>query len=333
MIKISEVDRDLKKMIYDTNDTLGTRLPNPPNLGVGFAETGEIENGLGYGSLYVKNVVESQKLYVRAEPGRLKLTLHISRKPTQFGIDGLPDILDVHHGDGFLLSVPAHGIVNATRGEEFHEFSLMVCEVLFCTMLDELCLHQVSKYSDMVYHPDYSPGYTRLPTSPVTRLATYQMLNSPLSGPLRRLYMETKLKELLVLRFYELEKSLGTCPETPQLNRYELKHLEEAREILEREAFDPPSIVELSRRVGLNSSKLKAGFRKLYNTTVFGYVRAQRMSRALEMMLERGQTVGEAALNVGYNSLSSFSKAFYRHYGYLPGTLVRDRRTQPIEQQ
>ena len=321
MIKVSDIGRDQKKMIYDTSDSLGTRLPNPVNLGEGYAETGEIERGLGYGLLYARNVVESQKLYVRAEPGRLKLTLHISRNPTQFGIDGLSDVLDVHYGEGFLLSVPAHGIVNITRGDNFHEFSLMISEKLFCGMLDELPLHRASKISDLVFHPDYAPGYTRLPTSYSTRIATCQMLGSPLRGSLGRLYMETKLRELLILRLYDLENSLGAKPGKFALSRYEYRHVDEAREILDREAFTPPSIVELSRRVGLNTTKLKVGFRERFGTTIFGYVRNKRMESALEMLVAGSCNVSEVALNVGYRSLSSFSSAFYKHHGFRPGTL------------
>ncbi|SHE13431.1 Adenosine deaminase [Chlamydia abortus] len=53
--------------------------------------------------------------------------------------------------------------------------------------------------------------------------------------------------------------------------------------MLERMA-NPPSLLELSRMIGINDNKLKIGFKELYGTTVFGYLREKRLEKALNLI-------------------------------------------------
>jgi AraC-like DNA-binding protein len=71
--------------------------------------------------------------------------------------------------------------------------------------------------------------------------------------------------------------------------------------------------------VAINDFKLKLGFKQIYGTTVFGYIRDERM-RIARNLLERGEcNVSQAALVVGYESLPSFIRQFKKRYGYNPG--------------
>ncbi len=78
------------------------------------------------------------------------------------------------------------------------------------------------------------------------------------------------------------------------------------------------SLSDLSRRAHLNEFKLKRGFRELYNTTVFAYLRDKRMLWA-ECILRRGKcSVIEVANAVGYTNPSHFAQAFKQRFGILP---------------
>ncbi|MFE6076651.1 hypothetical protein ACFVQB_19470 [Paenibacillus sp. NPDC057886] len=46
----------------------------------------------------------------------------------------------------------------------------------------------------------------------------------------------------------------------------------------------PPSLLELSRLVGISDSKLKSGFKELFGTTVFGYLKEKRLDKARELL-------------------------------------------------
>ncbi|MDF1569087.1 MAG: AraC family transcriptional regulator [Spirochaetaceae bacterium] len=319
------------RLTYDLKDAQEVRLPISPELGEGYADICELRNGLGFGSLKIKKAAEPRILHVRADPGRLKLTLHISRHVTRFGIDGLPEVLDVRQGDGYFLSVPANGIVHIRQDEELHEFSLMISEKMLCSIMDELPLSHLSRISNLVFHPAFGPGYVEVPSGRLTRCAASQLLNSPIQGPLRGLYLETKLRELLVLRLCDMDRNAGGEPGRIVLTPCDFRRVEEAREILFSEMTRPPGIGELARRVGLNSTKLKTGFRRRYGQAPFGYLREIRMSRAFDLLMEGEQNVSQVALDVGYSSFSAFSKAFKHHHGCLPGAVRRGGFEIPYE--
>ncbi len=98
-------------------------------------------------------------------------------------------------------------------------------------------------------------------------------------------------------------------------SKMDLNRIEEARSILDTEFADPPTLLTLAHRVGLNDFKLKRGFRAIYNTTVFGYVRMLRMEKA-KIMLESGElNVSEVAAATGYTCLGHFSAAFRKRFG------------------
>lgn len=84
----------------------------------------------------------------------------------------------------------------------------------------------------------------------------------------------------------------------------------------------PPSLLELSRMVGLNDFKLKIGFKDHYGTTVFGYLRDMRMEHAMMLLLEGEANVTDAAARVGYANLSHFSEVFRKKYGINPSELL-----------
>lgn len=281
-----------------------TRLPLPDELGESDAWYAELGNGLSCGTLYVRGPLERLTLTLRSAAGRIELTMHVSPRPKTFGIGGLSERLAVTQGEGYFIAAQAEGVFEFDHGEELREFSLFVSESLLAEVADDL-------------------------QSSAAREITAQLLRCPLRGNLRRLYIEAKLLDLLSLRLHELRRAAGHALK-PHFDSRDRRNLEEARDILRREAFEPPSIRELARRVGLNTTKLKVGFRSLYRATPFGYVREVRLGRALDLLTDGDFSVGEVAAAVGYSSMSSFAEAFRRRHGFLPKT-VRESATKVSE--
>jgi len=79
--------------------------------------------------------------------------------------------------------------------------------------------------------------------------------------------------------------------------------------------------VELARLAGLNDYKLKAGFRQVFGTTVFGYLRQQRLEQARQLLQAQEISVTEAAATVGYSSQGHFAAAFRKQFGINPKDL------------
>lgn len=97
--------------------------------------------------------------------------------------------------------------------------------------------------------------------------------------------------------------------------------LYQVQDILLADLETPPSLTELAIEVGLNTTRLKKEFKNVFGVPVFKYLQNERLSLAHKLISERKATVQEAAWQVGYDSLSSFSNAFAKKFGYRPSQI------------
>lgn len=153
-----------------------------------------------------------------------------------------------------------------------------------------------------------------------------QMLACPYEAPFRKMYIEGKVLELLSMYFQHCLLDQRTASSSAALRRSDIDKIRRAAQLLSDRMDHPPSLLELSKLAEINDFKLKVGFKALYGTTVFGYLRDCRLERA-RSLLEKGQmTVTEAALAVGYSNPSFFASVFREKFGCNPGAWSRARK-------
>lgn len=145
-----------------------------------------------------------------------------------------------------------------------------------------------------------------------------QILSCSYQGALRQMFLESKSLELLTLQLARWAKDEQQPIPSTAWKSQDLEKLERAKEILQCSIEYPPSLVDLAQQVGLNDCKLKQGFRQIFGTTVFGYLRACQMERAKQLLRESDLYITDIAAKVGYSSLPAFSNAFYRQVGMSP---------------
>ncbi|TVR31776.1 MAG: AraC family transcriptional regulator [Spirochaetaceae bacterium] len=153
-----------------------------------------------------------------------------------------------------------------------------------------------------VTHPGREPFYLRGRATSAMGLAVRQMLTCSLRGGLARLYLEAKVLEIAALRLAQLTEDDAATPKL-RLTRRDVDQLDYARHILCARHHDPPTISELARAVGLNRTKLKAGFKRQFGSTIYGFVRSQRMQHAVTLLREGEYNVSEAAAMMARNRL------------------------------
>lgn len=153
--------------------------------------------------------------------------------------------------------------------------------------------------------------------TPAMKTAACQLLNCGYQGITRYLYLESKALELIALKLEQMTEPEVNNHYRP-LKPQDIERIYHAREILLRNLEHPPSLLSLSKQVGLNDYKLKAGFRQVFGTTVFGYLRSHRLEQAHHLLSAKQMTVSEVARLVGYSSLSRFSSAFKQQFGICP---------------
>ncbi len=136
-------------------------------------------------------------------------------------------------------------------------------------------------------------------------------------GELKRLYLENKIQELLLLHL-ELYQHYNLNPKGSTMDKEDLEKLMEAKKILDDNFINAPTLKELSRMTYLNEFKLKNEFKAHFGTSVKQYIIGLRMKYALELIKEGELSITEIAHLSGYNGLVQFSTAFKRYYGVPP---------------
>ncbi len=161
--------------------------------------------------------------------------------------------------------------------------------------------------------------------SAVMSATVKQLLSCPYRGLSQRLYLESKALELVSLYFDHLLTSDGSPP-AASLKADEVDRILAARDILLAQAANPPTLLDLARRIGLNDRKLKQGFRQVFGTTVFGYLHRYRMQQAQQLLLMPSATIASVAQNVGYRNTEAFSVAFRRTFEIGPKAYQMQQR-------
>jgi len=149
------------------------------------------------------------------------------------------------------------------------------------------------------------------------KVAAVQIFECPFSGAARTLFIQGKVLEVLA---YQLDQLSGEqrAGRSTTLAPEDVDRIREARAILKRNMASPPSLTTLASEVGVNTNKLKKGFKAVFGQTAFGCLHADRMHRAQELLQERNLNVSEVAWDVGYTNVGHFSVAFRKFFGVRP---------------
>lgn len=151
--------------------------------------------------------------------------------------------------------------------------------------------------------------------------------NSVSNSPLRLLQAEAAGIELMCAALNELTPLDAGNASLKGIKKLDAIKLHEAHDVLNKEFPTPPTIPALARRIGLNETKLKTGFKALFSCTIAEFVRKRRMERACQLMRQSSMPISHVADAVGYEHQNSFTVAFKAHFGVLP----KDFRKGPTQ--
>ncbi|MCG7753450.1 helix-turn-helix transcriptional regulator [Flavihumibacter cheonanensis] len=157
-----------------------------------------------------------------------------------------------------------------------------------------------------------------------TRSVLETLLNHQYNGSMENIFINAQMQMLLL---FSLDCMVGEKEEIAfsckfLANDNDRVKIEKARELLLQHIGEPITIKELSKKVAINECYLKKGFKEMYGTTVFDFYQSQRMEHARYLLYEKGLSVTEVSMMLGYSSISHFSTAFKKHTGIKPCELL-----------
>lgn len=150
-----------------------------------------------------------------------------------------------------------------------------------------------------------------------------QIKTNPHQGMVRRIFLESKALDLLWMQIKQYKDDQHPENIGNLLKKRDIGLIMEAKKILLADLKNPPDMKSLAELTGTNTSKLKWGFKKLFDKTVGEVLRDERMNHAKILLAEENMNIKEIAEAVGYSNKSAFSKRFRERFGVLPRDFMK----------
>ena len=153
------------------------------------------------------------------------------------------------------------------------------------------------------------------PMTPDQQQVVTSLLHPPVARAAQSLWYQSKALELMAHFLFTPKDPEFFCMRQKRVAR---DRVERTKELLARDLANPPTLEMLGREVGCSPFYLSRSFSRVVGLTIPQYLRKLRMERAAELLRSGRYNVTETATEVGYASLSHFSKAFCETIGCCP---------------
>ncbi len=145
--------------------------------------------------------------------------------------------------------------------------------------------------------------------------ATFRLLQA-LTNPLDQKVLAPSIKREIIYRVLQGEKG-----EILQALVHRNRRFFQISKVLQKihESCSSNFDIEiLAKELGMSSSTFHSSFKAVTNTSPLQYIKNVRLHQARTLMLEDGFNVNLAAMQVGYESASQFSREYKRLFGVTP---------------
>ncbi|MTF38693.1 helix-turn-helix transcriptional regulator [Cyanobacterium aponinum] len=316
-------NHELKKLSQQYTSTINPNLIKdkcdrtylaPEWLGKGYKREIVLRNGI---SLIIHNYQLFENVIIDNREN-IDETLEIAFKLSlpQY----IPPNINVSVKDGFCYVIGKNN-----EGDIWQELANIPSKAVDIHLNESLVESLINDYDDSLPQSlkPFFLGNNNLPVSlpqiisPQMKMVISQIINCSFQGITKQIYLEAKTLELLALKIDSLRQIEQVKQIKIKLKKEDIEAIYHAEKIIVDNYNNPPSLIELSRQVGINTRKLKEGFRQIFHTTVFDYLYHYRMNLA-QNLLKKQKNVGVVAQTIGYASATSFNAAFQKQFGVTP---------------
>ena len=289
----------------------------------------DLSSGIGLEIFDSKILLDSNQLTEHAERQYLTAKFYLSGDHNVIcpGIDGIAAEYSETKGHNYLFYLPnIEEIEQSWAGDRLQMLKIMVdLDIIrkFVTKLNKVpkqLQRLIEKEKPQRFHSTVGD------ITPQMQTIVRQIWQHPYQDAIARMYLEAKVLELLAMQLFQLTESKPDAVKTT-LKPQSIDRIYQAKEILMAQLENPPSISKLAQEVGLSESTLRRGFRKLFDTTIIGYLTSLRMKQAELLLREKELSITEVANLVGYSQLGHFSTAFKRQFGISPSQCMAGNKS------
>jgi AraC-like DNA-binding protein len=96
------------------------------------------------------------------------------------------------------------------------------------------------------------------------------------------------------------------------------RHLLRARDLADARYTEPLGVEEMAATAGLSRAHFSREFRTAFGVSPHAYLLTRRLERAAALLRSTDHSVAEVCMDVGLQSVGSFTTSFKRAYGKTP---------------
>lgn len=227
-------------------------------------------------------------------------------------------VLHWGHTHGFQYTPDFQG-EHIIHNHKLHAFSLVYDNAYFKSMAQSAGVGYLDNVLDCMERGEtllVPPG--KLLLQPRMAELLHAIVQCSFQGLTKYLFIEAKMLELFALQMEQFNTNSGAKEEW---NRADRERLKAVHDFITHAYLEPLTLTGLCYQFGLNEFKLKKGYKHFFGSTVFGHIHKLRLQSAQQLLISGQMNVSEVSFHIGYNNISSFSEAFKKQFGYLPGTI------------
>ena len=230
------------------------------------------------------------------------------------------DLIGGHHN---MMYSDGFGMTMENKSLEIETFGIQIAPEHFCAIAQdsnstlETFAEKIEKGEPAILSQNW--GSLDLQMEQVI----HQVKSNQFTGKLQSIFLYAKCLELLVLSAEACMRAENRQNAFIKLDRDKEK-LIAARDLVQSNLTAPLTLQEIATSVGLNTYKLKRGFKELFGETVFGYMTALRLSLAQQMLRDTQAQISQIALDLGYATPQHFSNQFKQHFGFTPNSVRKN---------
>lgn len=139
----------------------------------------------------------------------------------------------------------------------------------------------------------------------------------------RQLLDSARLTEFFIRAIFRSDTPPETNTAVSRTLRIAQERVQRVKELMLAQIDGPPALDDLAATFGCNPSHLSRTFTQIEGITLSQWLRRARIEHAASLIASGRCNVSEAALEVGYQSFSYFSRAFAEEKGVPPSHWVR----------
>ncbi len=295
-------------------------VPVPRELHEGKIYIEQVPGGFGFDELIVKSAEERCDLSASVEDNRIKFPVIMSASQIEATIEATGERVPLDKTFSYVFPPHTGGTLHFVHGSSFDQFCFFLPAAIVEKEMMQSSLEAGRRIEAFIKElPAQSHAHSGM-CLPEAKMIVREIRACTLDGHLRSLFIEGKILEFLALELQSMQESeiRSSTQRSTSLSTKERKKLHDALGLISEDFSHHLTITTLARLVGLNTTKLKNGFKSEYGTSIFAYVYRLRMEQAIKLLHDTDKSVGEVAHEVGYRSISAFSAAFHKHFGLTP---------------